>query len=149
MSNLLLISPIYAASTEIGVVERFIEQAQKKAPEAAKKYLTAQSHMVFDRLYKHDLTHLIPSNIHDVKKKIQTPYSYVWAAQKNKPQSMSILAFRKEEGVMKLDLPETLRVGFGEDWPKRLDLIEQSYLFIKQYYGEEQSRDMLEKLLVN
>lgn len=148
MSNTLVVHFVYASSSEIKLVGKVIKHAQKKDPVTAKKYLTLQSHAVFDRLYQHDLTHLIPSNIEEVKKQIQAPYTYVWVAQKKNLNSTSILAFKSEDEVLKLDLPETLRVGFGKDWPKRLDLIEQSYLFIKQYYGEDQSREILEKLLV-
>lgn len=141
------IHPATAATKEAQLLNRLIVLAKDKNPEKAKEYLTPESHEVFDRLYKHDLTHLIPSDVIEVKREEKDEYNYVWFTDDKHPTKSSVLAFKNQNDLLKLDLPQTFTLGFGEDWPKTIDLIEQSYLLAKQYYGEEESRKLLETLL--
>ncbi len=136
-----------ATMSEAHLLDKIIALSKDKNPDKAKEYLTPESHAVYDRLYKHDLTHLIPSKVIEVKKEQRGNYHYVWFTDDKHPTKSSILAFKNDNNLLKLDLPETFTIGFGKDWTKTLDLIEQSYLLAQQYYGEEKSKELLEALL--
>ncbi len=138
----------YANTNPQDVVQRLLSYSDAKKPEQAKEYMTERSHSLFDRLYAHDLTHLIPSDTQLVDVKEKDGFQYARFADPQKPkQGTAILVFQQENSILKLDLPETFRTGFGEDWPKKIDMIEASYLFTKQYYGEAQSKKILEAFL--
>ena len=46
------------------------------------------------------------------------------------------LAYIKEQGSWKLDVPHTLRTGLGRDWEKRVNLMEQVYLIMRAQMGD-------------
>lgn len=139
---------VYANTNPQDVVQRLLSYSDAKKPDQAKEYMTERSHALFDRLYAHDLTNLIPSDTQLVNIKENNGFQYARFADPQKPKKgTAILVFKEENSVLKLDLPETFRTGFGEDWPKKIDMIEASYLFTKQYYGEAQSKKILEAFL--
>lgn len=137
----------FAASNEANLLNRLLLLSEQSQPVKAKEYLTLSSHDVFDRLYKNDLTHLIPSKVSEIKSDQRNGYNYVWFTNDLSSNSSSILAFKNENNLLKLDLPETFLVGLGKDWENKLNLIEQSYLLAKKYYGEDKSKEILEALL--
>ncbi len=138
----------YAKTNPQDVVQRLLSYSDARQPEQAKQYMTARSHALFDRLYAHDLTHLIPSDTQLVSVKEKDNFQYArFTDPKNTKKGTAILVFAEEESLLKLDLPETFRIGFGEDWLKKIEMIEASYLFTKHYYGEEKSKKILEAFL--
>jgi hypothetical protein len=141
-------SGAFAQQQEAGILKSIINNAAAKEPEAAKAHLTEESQTLFDRIYKYDLMHVLPSNILPLEKQTQNGYSYVkFYDTASKSGSASILAFKPENSTTKLDLPETFRVGFGENWQQTLDMIEQTYVMGRKYYGEEKSRQLVEVII--
>ncbi len=129
------------------VLTNVLSYSKSQEPEKAKTHLTARSHDLYDRIYAHNLTFLLPQGIEASQSQTKNGFDYVRFIEPNasKKQSM-IMTFQEEGKSKKLDLPETFRVGFGEEWPKTLDMVEQAYVFMRQQYGEEQSVEMLKTL---
>lgn len=138
----------YAQTSEANVLDRLLSYAENNQAEQAKEYITKRSHPLFDRLLVHDLIHLLPSDVKALNTVQKNGFRYTRFSDPNKNNDQSVvLAFMEENGLLKLDLDETFRVGFGENWPQTIDMIEQSYIFAKQYYGDEKSSIMLKTLL--
>lgn len=145
---LLLSAPAYALTSEENALYQLLSYAENNQAEQAKEYITKQSHPLFERLLAHDLIHLLPSEVKAVKTFQENGFHYTRFSDPSKNHNQSVvLAFIEENGLLKLDLNETFRVGFGENWPQTIDTIEQSYIFAKQYYGEEKSAMMLKTFL--
>jgi hypothetical protein len=47
------------------------------------------------------------------------------------------LAFKPDGDDWKLDVPESLRIGMGENWQKQVDTTEQIYLVLRAQFGGE------------
>ncbi len=138
----------FAQDAQSTALKQVFQFSKNKKPAEAKSYLTPRSHELYDRIYKHNLLFLIPSSVEANKNQVKNGFHYVQFSDPAKPSKQSvIMAFQGNAAFSKLDLPETFRIGFGEDWPKKIDMIEQSYLFSKQYYGEQKSAQMVEALM--
>jgi hypothetical protein len=140
-------SAAFAASSADNALKQIFVHSKAQEPEKAKAYLTARSHALYDRIYKHQLTFLLPQNVTVLKSEVKNGYTYKQFTDPNSSHKQNaIMAFQSENGVQKLDLPETFRTGFGEQWNQTLDIIEQAYIFMKQKYGEEKSVEMIKVL---
>lgn len=145
---LCLSSTAFAQAYEANVLERLLSYAETNQPEQAKEYITIRSHDLFDRLLAHDLIALLPSGVKALSAQEKNGFRYARFSDPARTNNQSvILAFAEENKLLKLDLNETFRIGFGENWPQTIDMIEQSYIFAKQYYGEEKSAQLLKTML--
>ena len=67
------------------------------------------------------------------------------SAQGNTRNSMRLI-FTQEEGQWKLNVPESLHLGLGDNWEQQLNLTEQAYLIMKQQMGMQLSCDAINNL---
>ncbi len=137
-----------AVERENMALNHILAHTKDKQPDKAKAYLTSRSYDLYDRIYKHKLTFLIPSDVEATRNEVKDGFNYVqFIDPSSKSQQNIIMAFQNDASIEKLDLPETLRIGLGENWEASLDMIEQSYLFARQFYGEKQSAKIAKAFL--
>lgn len=134
----------YAQGNNGEIVQSILSLTQQNKPAEAKAYLTPRSHDLYDRIYNHDLSFLFPSTLQTGNEQVKNGFQYIEFKNPDEISNQKVfMAFDNVAGVTKLDLPETFRLGFGEDWPKTLNMIERSYLLARQYYGKEKSAQMM------
>lgn len=137
-----------AAADEAAILNQVFSASKQEEPQVAKSYLTSGSHGLYDRIYKHKLTFLLPENVNEVRSNNKNGFKYVQFTDPVKAAGQSVIvAFQQEDGATKMDLPETFRIGFGENWQQKLDMIEQTYNYTRQYYGEAETVAMLKGLM--
>lgn len=115
----------------------------------AKDYVTERSSTYYDRIMKVEPETLLPDHYKVIDNVTKHGFTYlrVQEVPVNPSMGTAVLAFDTSTGAARLDIPETLRRAFGENWQARFDMIEQSYLMASQHLGEAQSKEMLKGLL--
>ncbi len=146
----LLLHPasVLAQQKQYQVLQNVLLHSKNNAPESAKTYLSDRSYKLYDRIYQHNLLFLLPQTIQTEDIYRNNGYDYVaFRDPSQSKQSASVLAFTTSSTAPKLDLPETFQIAFGEDWVNRLNLLEQTYLISKQYYGAEKSAAIVRQMI--
>ena len=110
-----------------GILTAVLTYSKAKDPVGAKLHLTPRSHTLYERMYAHNLFFLLPNNTQAVFERRDNSFDYVrfmdigaGTAKKNQYVTM---AFFDDVGVQKLDLPETFRLGFGDDWLSTVNML--------------------------
>lgn len=92
--------------------------------------LTEPSQALFDRFRSYGLMPCLPTNFSysgEAKNGAWTVVKATMPAPDNKMHRLK-LAFAGDAGVMKLDVPESLRMGLGERWQEKIQMAERIYL---------------------
>lgn len=145
-----LVFPPIAGAKEADMqsLRKLMEATRSQGYAQAGTYVTKRSQPLLDRFWKQGVPLFFPENAVLHKEKMEGEYRYLWVSPSQKPEAGKlILAFTDEDGMAKLDLPETFRHGLGEDWPKKLDALEQGYEMAKAQMGEEAAFQMLQGLI--
>lgn len=141
-------SSAFAGQADMDTLARLMAATRSQGYAQARAEVTERSGPLFDRLWKQGVPLFFPENAKLKKEKAEGAFRYLWVSPAETPKAGAlILAFTDEEGKARLDLPETFRHGLGEDWPKKLDALEQGYLMAKAQMGDEAALKLLQGLL--
>ena len=102
------------------------------APAHCRSMLTKNSLELYDRISSYDVMSCLPKTTEYVAEQPLGAYSMVQASTKLGDTTRYLkMAFIKEQGKWKLDIPYSLRVAMGENWEKQLKMTEQIYLILR------------------
>jgi len=111
-------------------------------------HVTASSVEIYDRFASYDLARCLPKSAAYVSAKTTGDRSLIRASTGEPDNKRYMrLVFSEEEGQWKFDLPESLRIGMGENWHKQLNASEQIYLMMKSQFGGRLNCDALQSLV--
>ena len=142
-------SPALAENRDFAVLQSFTGDLKAKNYAQARQYISGKSDDLFNKYSQYDLGDLTPGNVKLLNTSTTAEYHYLKISNTNAQGKAGIttVAMVTEDGQPKIDLPESLRLGFGPNWQQKVDMIEKSYVSAKQYFGEQQSRQLLNTLL--
>lgn len=143
-----MMAQAYAGEAEMKSLKRLMDATRSQGYTQARAQVTERSRPLFDRLWKQGVPLFFPEDAVLKKERTAGKFRYLWVSPAENPHAGNlILAFADEDGKAKLDLPETFRNGLGEDWPKKLDMLEQGYLMAKAQMGDEAALKLLQGML--
>ena len=132
------------------VLQLLTQELQKNDYTTARQHISSNSQTLFDRYSKYSLGALMPAKITTLKESASESHRYLKVSGSNQfnanARAMTV-AFVTEDNNPKIDIPETLRLGFGPNWPEKINTMEQTYNFSRQNFGEAQSLQMLNAML--
>lgn len=144
--GLLLPSPALA-ETVPQAVEKLAACVTARDVPACRQRLTAASLPVFERFAAYKLMGCLPESAGYLAHSLKKPFALVDARiSLSQEDYKTSLVFRREHGFWKLDLPETLRRGLGEQWEGRLGMVENLYLMMKSQLGDKLNCDSIRAL---
>jgi hypothetical protein len=126
---------------------RIIQCVKKEDTHGCRQLLTASSVSLYDRFVSYDLMRCLPKNASYISHQKSNGAVILRASATvggNKRYMRLMLS--EEEGQWKLDVPESLRLGMGENWEKQIQMTEQLYLVMKQQMGVQLTCEMAENL---
>lgn len=145
---LMPISAYAAMSAPKEVLYQLETAVQRGDEETIRFYLSDASQPLFQRFWRYDLQGCIPYNASYMGEKQHGNVTYVKAGiTSNGYQEFAELAFIKERGQWKLDLPESFRSAWDENWQQRLDQAELVYVTMKSQLGDQLNCDTLRGLV--
>jgi hypothetical protein len=141
-----------AGDAEMHSLRRLIAATHAQGYAQAETLVTERSRPFLARLWQHGVPYYFPQEVRLEKEKKRGAFRYLWIAPADDaPESenagSAILAYTTEGGTAKLDLPETFRNGFGEDWEKKLAIMEQGYAMAKAQFGEAVAPEVLRGMI--
>lgn len=120
---------------------------QDRDAQTCRDNITASSVPLFDRFSEYGLMDCLPQSVSYVSQKPEGDAVLVRAsATSNEKKSTVRLIFQQEEDQWKLDIPETLRRGIGDNWEKQVNATEQVYLMLKTQMGDNLNCTMIRNL---
>lgn len=129
--------------------EHISECVQKGDVDGCHGLLTASSEPLYTRFVDYDLVSCLPKNIGYISQKKSGSHVIIRSSVSVGDNTRyTRLAFVEEEGQWKLDVPESLRIGMGENWQKQIDATEQIYLMLRQQMGNQLNCGMIENLVM-
>lgn len=112
-----------------------------------RSYITASSVELFDRFESYKLADCLPKSLEYVSEKTQRSHMAVRSRfQSGGKPHIARLLLVEEENQWKLDIPETLRSGLGENWETQLNATEQVFLLMRQQMGGNLNCAVLQNL---
>ncbi len=108
-------------------------------------WITVSSVAIYDRFIADDLAKCLPKDAIYISQK-QAGSEVIVRAGVNAGSRTMRLVFVEEEGKWKLDVPESLHLGIGDNWEQQLNLTEEAYAMMKQYMGDKLNCAMLQNL---
>lgn len=120
--------------------------------EQVKQHISARSRPLYNRMIRHRPESLLPSKVTAISTQDNGGFRYLRVSDggtAGRGRRQMLVALVKENNAIKVDLPETFRKAFGEDWPHAIDMIETGYMFAKSHLGEKESKEALEMLIQN
>ncbi len=117
--------------------------------ELCNRATTGDSHDLLQRFMSYRLMPCLPTNFSYVNETPQNGYSVVKAsmpASGGKAHHFR-MAFTGEPGNVKLDIPRSLQLGFGEKWEDKINMAEQIFLMLQANAGGNIKCDQLTGLI--
>lgn len=134
-----LLLPVQAYATTVQpkeVLQDLQAALQEGDEEAARYYLTNNSQDIFNRFWGYQLQGCIPTSANYMGERQQGRVVFVKAGSENRNNiQYTELAFVEENGQWKMDVPESLRVAWGNQWQDRLTQMELLYLTLQSQMG--------------
>jgi hypothetical protein len=94
--------------------------------------MTEDSRTLYDRVNSYDVMECLPKETRYVSQHKSGQHQIVRASTKlGESERFLRLAFRKEGGAWKLDVPFSLHSALGQNWQKQVQMTEQLYLFMR------------------
>jgi len=114
-------------------------------------FLTSGSFAIFDKFSGYGLMPCLPTNFTYKSERTSGNKTTVTAEMPadDKTNYLFRMVFVNDGGRIKLNLPETLRTGLGEDWKDKLDFSEQLFLMMRQNMHDKLTCDVLRDLAVS
>ena len=140
-----------AADGDFGTLIKFTDELRTKNYDQARQYISSDSNELFDRYVKYDLGAQTPNNIVFLREDINGQFHYLRVTNNktvNGKLQATKVALVSENGMDKIDLPETLRLDFGPNWQQRVNMIEQSYNFARLNLGDQQAAQLINTMLM-
>lgn len=108
--------------------------------------MTPSSVSLFNRFVSHNLMPCLPTNLTVESEKKASGRTILTVSMPSSSNSRYVV--RLVYAASKLDLPATLRYGFGEAWENKINLTEQLFLMMKQNMGDKLSCDAIASLVM-
>jgi hypothetical protein len=117
---------------------RLNDCATSRAITGCRDDVTEDSHALFDRFDGYGLASCLPDDVTFMSQTALKNHTIIRAktAATGKTRYLRLL-FSKEHSKWKLDIPASLHQSMGEDWEKRLSLIEALYVALRQQMGDK------------
>ena len=94
--------------------------------------VTQDSQALYDRVSGYDVMECLPKETRYVSQHRSGQHQIVRASTKlGETVRFLRLAFKKEQGAWKLDVPFSLQSALGKNWQKQVQMTEQLYLFMR------------------
>ncbi len=107
-----------------------------KTPSTCRSMLTGSSLPLYDRISSYDVMDCLPQKTDYIAEEKKD--GHVWVrAQTTLGEKTRLLrvAFTKEKGTLKLDIPASLARAIGPKWEKQVNAVEAVYLMLKAQLG--------------
>jgi hypothetical protein len=105
---------------------------------SCRNHFTASSYSLYDRFTSYGLMRCVPKDAHFISTIPGATHTILRAATGSPGHERVMrLAFKPDGDDWKLDVPESLRIGMGENWQKQVDTTEQIYLVLRAQFGGE------------
>src|SRR6185369_16856367 len=117
--------------------------------ERCHKMMTPDSYAMFDRFFSYKLMPCLPTDFtYESEQEVPGGKTIVKAVMPadNKNTYRFNLVFVGKSPNVKLDLPETFHVGFGENWKNTVNVTEQLFLMMRQNMKNKLTCDVLRGL---
>lgn len=137
LAAILLASPSYAAGAR-DAFELINNCAKNKYATPCRVILTPESLTLFDHFNSYGLAKCLPGDVKFVSATPAPPYSIIRASTSitGQPRTMRLAFIQNNGGEWKLDVPESLRIGMGQNWKQQVDAMDQLYSYLhKQLKG--------------
>jgi len=111
--------------------------------------ITADSRELFSRFMSYKLMPCLPTNFSYMNESKANGFTIVKAsmpAPENRVYHLR-MAFSGQPGDVRLDVPESLRIGLGDKWPQKINMAEQLLMLIRTNAGGSLSCDQLSSLI--
>lgn len=109
--------------------------------------ITASSVDIYNRFVSYDLMDCLPQKAAYVSSTPKGDAMLVRATVTTNDKKSNVrLIFQQEEDRWKLDIPETLRQGIGDNWEGQVNATEQVYLMLKKQMGGQLNCSMIRNL---
>lgn len=109
--------------------------------------LTAGSHGLYERLISYRVLQCLPKNINYISQTRSGQHELIRGTAKLAGGMRALrLAFVKEKGSWKLDIPHSLQTALGEKWESHLNITEQIYLALQKRMGDKLNCTAIENL---
>lgn len=142
-----LFSASYAADGVKEAANRVASCIQSRNAPACRENITASSLELFNRFEGYDLMDCLPQKAtYIAKKPLENSMQVRVQVTTNEKKSIVRLIFQQEEEAWKLDIPESLRAGIGNNWENELNATEQLYLMLKSQMGSNLNCGMIRNL---
>lgn len=145
-----LLIPCAALATDTSVKTAVNEVAvcvHDRNAQACRNTITASSLGLFNRFVSYDLMDCLPQSAAYLSQKAEGTAMQVRATiTTNDKKTIVRLIFQQEEDQWKLDIPETLRRGMGDNWEGQLNATEQVYLMLRSQMGDKLNCTMIRNL---
>ena len=147
----LIANPAFAlAKTEDTVktaANRIAACVESRNANDCRENITASSASLFNRFVNYNLMDCLPQSVTYLSKKpIKKAMQVRVQTTSNDKKTIARLIFQQEENTWKLDIPESLRQGIGENWESQLNATEQVYLMLKGQMGDKINCGMIRNL---
>jgi len=118
-------------------------------PSYCRSILTPDSYELFDRFASYKLMPCLPTDFSYAGEKISGEGRVVKATMSagSSTQYVLRLVFADTPQGPKLNIPESLKHGLGDNWQNKIHLSEQLYLMMRQNMGDKLTCDMLNDLV--
>jgi hypothetical protein len=144
---LLISTAAWAENNAKSSFEQISNCVQKGYVDDCHGLLTASSEPLYTRFVNYDLVSCLPKDIGYISQKKSGNHVIIRSSVSVGDNTRyTRLAFVEEEGQWKLDVPESLRIGMGEDWQRQIDATEQIYLMLRKQMGNQLNCGMIENL---
>ncbi len=110
--------------------------------------MTPDSYNIFDRFSGYNLMPCLPTDFTYSSEHTSGKETIVTVLLPEDAQTHYTfhMVFVESSGKVKLNLPETFRVGFGPDWQNKINLGEQLFLMMRQNMRDKLTCDVLRNL---
>lgn len=118
--------------------ERINSCVQKGDSKNCRDLFTASSISLYDRFMSYGIISCLPKDSEYVSKQNSGQHVMIRASVTDlgKPRFMRLF-FVEEEGIWKLDIPESLQTAMGKNWPQQIELTEKIYLVMREQFGSK------------
>ena len=116
--------------------ERINTCVQKEDTQGCKDLFTASSASLYTRFMSYGLMNCLPKDAQYVSHQYLGKIVMVRAKITDlNNQRFMRLFFVEEEGLWKMDVPESLRTAMGKNWQQQIELTEKIYLVMREQFG--------------
>ena len=146
----LIASPAIAQAGEATkALQQIVKTFRTGNEQKSRENVTEGSVYLFEHYWQYDLHKMLPDRLQYLSERKEGEFTYVrTGTPMNGKVSSSETAMKREDGLWKLDIPETLHHGMGDGWEQKLSNAETMYVMMKSQFGDQIKPEMLRDLLL-